>query len=155
VADDDSLPWSAKCINFKTVGGTAAFGVAGAFAGPHADVPAIIGSWSVMVGSLAKDAGMTMSGDDALKLAAGVATGVSLALAGVKFATMAFTWSGIGTVPAVVANCGLNAAVTYLFGRSVAVTFRGSDRYASVETIIRKVLDAVLYSLGMPRPDRI
>jgi uncharacterized protein (DUF697 family) len=145
-----TFPWSAKLIVIKTALVTSVAGVGGAFLGPHADVPAIIAAWIAMVVALADDAGATMSKDTALKIVTTVAAGVGLAMAGVKAGTTAFAWTGIGTVPAVVTNCGLNAVVTYVFGRAVAITLRSGNRTQSVEIFAKHVLFLVLCAFGLP-----
>jgi uncharacterized protein (DUF697 family) len=148
-----NLPWGTKVIIFKAAVATSVAGVGGAFLGPHVDVPAIVAIWVGLVIALADDAGAAMSKDTALKIATTVAAGVALAMAGVKAGTTVFAWTGIGTVPAVVLNCGLNAAVTYVFGRAVAVTLRTPDRTKSVEMFARHVLFLVLCAFGVPAVD--
>ena len=83
-------------------------GVVGAF-GAHADIPAITGSWAVMLTELATEANIKLDMEGALKITAALATAVGGVWTGFKLANSYFAYTGVGTPLAVLANaCGLS-----------------------------------------------
>lgn len=145
-----AFPYRTHVKILKASAVTAGFGIGGAFLGPQADVPAIIATWVMLMGILAEDAGVEMTRESAIKIVTAVSSGVALALTGIKAGSLVFAWSGIGTVPALILNCGLNATVTFFFGRSVAAAFQATTKVDSVDAFARNILAVVLASLGLP-----
>ncbi len=126
---------------------TGAVGVAGAF-GAHADLPVIAAAWATMFVKLAAKSGNAMSRDTALKVATGVIVGVGTFATGVKVATTWIAYTGIGTVPAILANVSTNGALTYMVGRSAARVFLTEDSGENIERMIKAILRMFL----PPRP---
>ncbi len=144
-----NIPFGMNATIVKTSLAAGGVGIPGAFGGPHVDVPALIGLWAVMFVRLADQAGSALDRHTATKLATGVALAVGGFGSGVKLATTAFAATGIGTVPALIANISLNAVVTWLVGRAAAHIFTENDTEQTVENLVR----AIVAMLGFaPKP---
>lgn len=101
-------------------------GIPGAGAA-HIDTVAMAGIIAAMTEELAKLYGITLSKQDCLKLALAVAkSGVRFGI-GYKIASYVFFYTGVGTVPAMVCNATVNAALTYSTGHAIATTFAKKD----------------------------
>lgn len=144
------VPSNMNMTIIRTAAGLGVVGLFSAFAGPHADLLAIAPTWSGLLVKLADQSGQHLDKDTALKIASGVLMGVSAFGGGVKLASSAFAYSGVGTLPAVILNGGLNAVLTYLFGRAAAQVFLEEDLSQSVENLIRAIL-AILGGVLKPQ----
>lgn len=129
--------------------GLGAVGVFGAFAA-HSDILAIAPAWVAMFASISEDAGVHVDRDKLLKIATGVLLGVGGLLGGMKMANTYFAYTGIGTIPAVVANAGMNAVATWLAGRAWGHIVLEEDLEQSVENLVR----AMMASIGVALPGR-
>lgn len=114
-------------------------GIPGAF-GAHLDVAPLAALWTEMLLRLAGQAGQEMEKAKAAKIVAGVLAGIGTFKMGFKAANTYFAYTGIGTVPAIVANASVNGVATYLFGRSCATLFLSSRVGDSVASIVFSIL---------------
>jgi hypothetical protein len=130
-----SILWTAASL-----GGVGLFG---AFAA-HADLIAIAPGWGGLLVKLAQQSGKALDKERALKIATAVILGVGGFAGGIKLATTTLSYTGIGTVPAMLANAGTNAVLTYLFGRAAAHTFLEGDLQESAETLARAILVLII-----------
>ena len=103
-----------------------------------------------MFASISEDAGVHVDRDKLLKIATGVLLGVGGLLGGMKMANTYFAYTGIGTIPAVVANAGMNAVATWLAGRAWGHIVLEEDLEQSVENLVR----AMMASIGVALPGR-
>ena len=129
-----------------------ALGVEGsgsAFTGPGADLTIIGSAWAVMIVALALQAGVSLDRSTALKIATAMLMSFGSFLGGSKLAIQAFALTGVGTLPAIGANCGINAGITYLAGMAIATILVQENRITSVESFAGAVVTAVLASLGL------
>jgi uncharacterized protein (DUF697 family) len=133
------LPFNMQLTVTRSSFAAAAIGIPGAF-GAHVDVPAIAAIWTGMLLRLSAQAGSRMENGKAMKVAAGVLAGIGLFKMGFKLANTYIAYTGIGTIPAVVANAGANGTVTYLFGRSAGKLFLSENKEDSVEGLIKGIL---------------
>jgi uncharacterized protein (DUF697 family) len=122
--------------------GLGTVGLFGAFAA-HSDLLAITPAWTHMFLRLAKQAGKSMDKETALKVVTGVLMGASALVGGIKLANTYFAYSGVGTVPAIVLNGGVNGLLTWLAGRAWAQIALEEDLGQSVESLVRAVLSIV------------
>lgn len=127
----------------------AGIGVGGAFAGPHADVLALAPTWAAAMVRLAGQAGRDLDRQRALKLTTALLASIGSFAGGMKLATSYFAWSGVATLPAVVANAGANGVMTWLALRACAQVFLERDLTQSIDSLVRAIL-ALLG--GMLRP---
>ena len=131
----DFRPIVANCT--KTAG---VVGVPGAFSF-GADVPILIGIWSVGAGMIADEAGNASDSEQLKALASSTLSGVALFLGGSKIASTLFNLlPGPGTVAAIGVNSSLNAFFTYRFLRSVAKIY---DKYDDEEMINRSLVSGL------------
>lgn len=114
-------------------------GLFSAFA-PHADLGVITTAWTAMFVTLAVQTGHKLSKDTALKIVGGILLGVGGIAGGAKLANTYFAYTGIGTIPAMLANAGANATITYLVGKAAAKTFIEMETLESVERIVASIL---------------
>lgn len=124
-------------------------GIPGAF-GAHLDVAPIAVVWTEMLVRLAGQARREMDKAKAAKIVAGVLAGIGIFKVGFKAANTYFAYTGIGTVPAVLANVGVNGVATYLFGRACAQLFLSSRPLDSAESIAMSILGLIGGALGLP-----
>ena len=135
-----NLPFSMKTTIYLRSVAAGGLGIVGAFTGPHADLAGIIAIWTEMLVTLAGQAGRDLSTSKATKIAAVVCSGVAAFLTGVKVASTVFTWTGVGTIPAVIANLGVNAVVTYSFGHAAGRIFLEKSASASDSDLASAIL---------------
>jgi len=83
-----------------------------------------------------------------LKVATGVLAGATSFPGGVKLADSDFALTGVGTVPAIVVNAGLNGVITWPAGRAWAHVVLEEDLEQSVENLVRTLLLALAGMLG-------
>jgi uncharacterized protein (DUF697 family) len=133
------LPFPMKTAIGWSAGLAGAVGVPGAFVA-HADVPILVGIWITLLVRLAVLAGKDLDKGKAAKIVAGVLLATGGFAGGVKLMTTAIAYTGVGTVPAVIANAGANATLTYFFGRSTAKVFLSNDHLDSVSAIIAAIV---------------
>jgi uncharacterized protein (DUF697 family) len=133
------LPLRMKTAIGWSAGLAGAVGVPGAFAA-HGDVPILIGIWTTLLVRLAFLAGKDLDKGKAAKIVAGVLLAIGGFAGGVKLMTTAIAYTGIGTIPAMVANAGANATLTYFFGRSTAKVFLSNDHLDSASAIIAAIV---------------
>jgi len=126
-----TIAWSAASAG--------AIGIPGAFAA-HFDIPVLVGIWSNLLVRLAIQAGRDIEKGVAAKIVAGVLLAIGGFAGGVKLMTTALAYTGVGTVPAIIANSGANATLTYFFGRSVAKVFLSQDHRDSAGAIIAAIV---------------
>lgn len=119
--------------------GLGGVGLFGAFTA-HADLVVIAPSWAGLIIKLADQAGHELDRDKALKIATGVALGVAGFVGGVKLANTYLAYTGVGTIPAMLANASANGVLTYLMGKAAAQTFLEKDVTESVENLVRYIL---------------
>ena len=100
----------------------------------------IAGIWTGMLVRLSNQAGNRMNKGKAAKVAAGVLAGIGLFKTGFKLADTYFAYTGVGTIPAVVANAGADGTITYLFGRAAGKLFLSEDGEDSVEGLVKGIL---------------
>ncbi len=130
-----------------TIGVTAtSLGAVGAFSfiAAHADIPVIAGAWGGMFVTLAMQAGRSLEKDTALKVAGGILVVLGGLATGAKVANTYFALTGVGTLPAMLANIGCNAGMTILVGRASAKVFLEAESLESWE----KVVNLILIALG-------
>jgi hypothetical protein len=102
-----------------TAAGLGAEGLGSAFLGPGADLMIIATAWAGMIGALAGIADVKLDKITALKIATTILVSFGSFVGGSKLAVQAFAYTGVGTLPALVANGGINAVVTYLTGTTI------------------------------------
>ena len=61
-------------------------------------------------------------------------------IGGIKLATTYFAYTGVGAIPAIVANAGVNGILTWLAGRAWAQVVLEDDLEQSVDSLIRAML---------------
>jgi hypothetical protein len=71
-------------------------------------------AWATLTVALAEDSGETLQRDQALKIATGVALGVGSFVGGIRMANTYLVYTGVGTLPAALANASANALLTWL-----------------------------------------
>jgi uncharacterized protein (DUF697 family) len=128
-----------KATILATSVGLGTVGLFGAFAA-HSDLLAITPAWTHMFLRLAKQAGKTLDKDRAVKITSGVLMGATALIGGIKLANTYFAYSGVGTIPAIVVNAGVNGVLTWLAGRAWAQITLEEDLEQSVESLVRAVL---------------
>jgi hypothetical protein len=128
-----------------SAGGIGFFGAFGA----HADLPAVAGVWISLTLRLAYLADKELSKQTAAKLVTAVITGLGGFLGGFKLANTYFTYSGIGTVPAIIANMGANGGLTYLYGRGLAKVFLSDEFSDSAEATAKAIIVFMLGQIGL------
>ena len=112
----------------------------------HWDLGIIAAAWTGMFASLANQAGHKLDRDTAYKLALGIAIGVGGFAVGYKIAATTIAYTGVGTLPAMVANAGTNGLVTHVVGNKVARVFLAADPSDSAEDL----MNAILRLIGIP-----
>lgn len=125
-------------------------GVLGAFAA-HSDLIVIAPAWVRMFTRLSQQAGKSLDKARALKITTGVLAGAASLVGGIKLANSYFAWSGVGTLPAVVVNAGMNAVLTWLTGRAWAHIVLEEDDEQGVENLVRALLASVSAGLALGR----
>ncbi len=131
-----------SAIIWSAVGAGGA-GIPGAF-GAHVDLGALALIWTGLLLRLGYLAGVKLDEGKAAKIAAGVITALGGFVGGVKLANTYFAYTGVGTIPAVVANMGANATLTYLFGRSAAKIFLSNGMHDSVTEIVKVIIFSMI-----------
>lgn len=139
----DTLPSEMESTVFWASAGLGATGLLSVFVGAG-DLAIITGAWAVMLLKLADQAGTHMNKDTALKLIAGVLTGIGGFGAGLKAAQMAFVYTGVGTALAMIVNAGTNAVFTYMVGTAAARVFLASDARTSLKAMVDAIIRIVL-----------
>lgn len=135
-----------------TAGSLGGVGLFSAFAA-HADVAVITGAWATMLVTLAVQAGHSLDKDKALKIVAGVLLGVGGLVGGTKLATTYFAYTGVGTIPAMLANASANATLTYLVGKAAATAFLETETLGTASSIVGSILAIINGSPGGGRKD--
>jgi uncharacterized protein (DUF697 family) len=141
-----AIPLNMKTTITTTSIGLGAVGIFGAFAA-HSDLLAIAPAWTGMFLRLANQAGKPMERDRVLKVVTGVLVGVTSFVGGVKLANSYFAYTGIGTIPAIVVNAGVNGTLTWLAGRAWAQICLEDDLEQSVDNLIASLIGAIAASL--------
>ena len=134
-----NVPWNVHAKIIWASAGLAFVGVPGAFAA-HADIPIITSAWAGLSVYLIDAAGINMDKASILKLVAGVLTAITSFIIGYKTATTAAAYTGIGTVPAIVVNAGLNGIVTYSYGRALFTILIEDKNEKNIRIIIEKTV---------------
>jgi hypothetical protein len=117
-----------------------ALGVPGAFAF-GADVPILIGIWTLGAVMIVDKAGATTTKAQLKAFVTSTISGAALFMAGSKLATAIFhLLPGPGTLAAMGVNSSLNALFTYRFLRSVAKVY---DDYDGEEMVMRNLNSAL------------
>jgi len=122
-----------------------AVGVPGAF-GAHLDLMAITAIWATLLVMLADQAGSSLDKAKAAKIVAAILAGITFFGTGFKLANTYFAYTGIGTIPAVIANVGANAGITYLFGNAAARSFLSEGTSGPAQSIGASIL-AIMVSM--------
>lgn len=146
-----SVPMTMRMTVVWTSVGLGVEGLFSSFGGPGVDLLIIAGAWVVMVVRLASQAGHVMSKARARKLCTAIAVSMGGFLGGTKAAITAFAYTGIGTIPAMVANGGLNGVITYVVGIAIAETFLQSDEISSIDALARSIVSIVAAQFGWTR----
>lgn len=133
------IPSNMKRSILWTSLGLGGVGLFGAFTA-HADLVVIAPAWSALLVTLARQAGGQLDDDKALKVATAVALGVTSFLGGVKLANTYLAYTGVGTIPAALANGTANGVVTYLMGKAAAQTFLQRSVGDTAEDLARYIL---------------
>jgi len=102
-----------------------------------------------MIMALAIQADIEMDKVTAMKLTTSILLSIGSFLGGTKLAVQAFSYTGVGTVPAMLANGGINAGITYLTGKAIAATLIREKGVDSVEDFARVIVKTVLLALGL------
>lgn len=126
----------------------AAVGVPGAFAA-HGDIPVLTGIWANMIYRLAKHSECPMDMATAARIAGSIAVSMAAMSAGVKAANSYFAYTGVGTLPAIVANAGANGVGTWLVGRACADVMVEKDLERMAEKVIKIVVGVMTGKGGM------
>lgn len=132
-------------------GAAGAIGVPRAFAA-HGDVVVIAGIWTLLLVDLAEQAGQQLEKAKAAKIVAVVLGGVSAFKVGFKAANTYFAYfayTGAGTLPAMAANAGVNAGVTYIFGNASARVLLSDSIDDAAQTIALSILGFMGSALGI------
>jgi uncharacterized protein (DUF697 family) len=122
-------------------------GIVGAF-GAHADIPFLIGIWVKMTLEIADCMGRKLDKDRAKKLVTGVITGIGGFVGGVKLANTYFAYTGIGTIPAILANVGTNGSLTYIYGKALTRVFASESKEFTIDTLIATIVALITGSAG-------
>lgn len=120
-----------------------------AFLGPGADLVVITTAWVAMIVTLAAQADVDIERNTIVKIVGALLISLGGFIGGTKLAIQGFALTGIGTIPAIVANVGINAVVTYTVGMAVARLFIQKSRVDSIELFVQAVVGAVLAALGL------
>lgn len=142
-ATPSEIPADMKRTIILYTGGLGVEGFFGVFT-PHWDVPIIIGAWTAMFGRLYNQAGTRLDKHTRRKIAAGVFLGIGGIAGGVKVANTTLAYTGVGTGPAMVANAGTNAIVTYLVGYAAARVFLSTDPGTPAREIVKAILALIV-----------
>jgi uncharacterized protein (DUF697 family) len=144
------LPLKMKATIVRCSMGAAGVGIPGAFAA-HGDLVAIGAIWTTMLIRLATHAGENLENSKATKIVAGVFAGIGLFKVGFKLANTYFAFTGVGTLPAMIANASVNGGVTYLFGRASGKLFLSEGFRDSTESIVQNLL-SLMIGMGIDLP---
>lgn len=128
-----------------------AVGVPGSFAA-HADVWVLGLVWAGLFTTIADATGTTFTRHERTRIIKGVLAGAAAFIGGMKAATTVIAYTGVGTIPAMLANASINATFTYTFGMALYQVFSSKEKHVTTADLIQAIVVVMLTMGRMPNP---
>lgn len=101
-------------------------GVPGSFA-VHADMPVLTAMWVAMLVELARDSGLNISRENAIKVVTALTSTVMSVFAALRLGGFIFKYTPVTFLAITAVNCGANAGCTLVIGEKIANIFNAID----------------------------